>query len=132
MLLLGAHLRLFLTHIQGGCGGIIKPSIAILITVLFLFVPARAGDLVVDRNFATADGLPVLHLVRWDRAAWHNLGGGVSGSYSDVVLALGEYNNRIIVAGQLEMAGDFSARNIFTGDSGDGPVRGEGIDSEVE
>ena len=55
------------------------------------------GDLIVGGYFAAADGIPVCHLARGDGAAWHDLGGGVSGSYANAVFALAIYNGKLIV-----------------------------------
>jgi len=69
MLLHGTRLGLFLTEIHGGCGGLPKSGFAAWAAIPYLSVPNK------------------LQIKHGDGAAWHDLGGGVSGTRAHAIIA---------------------------------------------
>ncbi len=101
------------------------------------------GELIVGGWFALAGGAPASAIAAWNGAQWHGLDVGMSSStgYGPAVLALGIYDDDLIVGGFFHSAGPVSATGIARwngsawqslGDSGLWSVRALAVvDSEL-
>lgn len=87
------------------------------------------GDLIAGGKFPEAQATEVNHVARWDGAAWHPLGSGVT----DVgqVYALHVHEGLLIVGGRFRTAGGSTASNIAAWDGTTWTTLGEGFDGEV-
>ncbi|MFO0840016.1 MAG: hypothetical protein U1D55_16030 [Phycisphaerae bacterium] len=75
------------------------------------------GELYAAGYFASANGVPLNCIARWDGAAWQPLGSGFSGGTNGTwVEAMAVYNGELVVAGAFALAGGVSAHGIAAWD----------------
>ncbi len=63
-------------------------------------------------NFTTVDDVPANSIARWDGTAWHPLGAGIRGQYSQTVRALAATGSTVYAAGSFTTAGDVATTNV--------------------
>ncbi len=94
------------------------------------------NDLIVGGTFESAGGIPANCIARYDGAAWHNLGVGISpfGTSTTVnpaIRALTVYNGDLIAAGSFDVAGGQSAMNIAKWNGTSWSPLGAGVNGRV-
>lgn len=73
------------------------------------------GELIAGGNFATAGGVVVNNIARWDSVAWRALGSGMAGGappYFPSVYALVVYNGELVAGGNFDVAGEATVNNV--------------------
>ncbi|MFZ1947515.1 MAG: hypothetical protein WAW06_08195 [bacterium] len=76
-----------------------------------LALAVYGNDLIAGGDFDHAGEISVSGVARWDGSEWHDMAGGVSGSWDDVQ-ALTVYGDDLIVGGIFTHAGGIAAQNI--------------------
>ncbi len=98
-------------------GGVIGPAASVRAMTVF------NGDLIVGGGFTTAGGaggVPASLIARWDGAAWHAMGAGLTGTpIYPFVNALIVHNGQLIAGGKFDSTGALPCYNVarWTGSS---------------
>jgi trimeric autotransporter adhesin len=89
-------------------------------------------DVLFGGYFALPDDPEIQHLVRWDGTAWHGIGGGISSTTgNDRVRAIQPYQDRIIIGGHFDRAGNTPVSNIAMWDGTEWNNLGGGTNAQV-